>query len=1111
MGICKKLDKRVHTDSILEFHVNHSQKDLPDNKILTSKYSLITFLPKFLFFQFSRFANLYFLLVGVFQTISAITSTDGRPLIYIPLTFVLCVSGVKEIIEDFKRKKSDRAENFNKVMKYEHGKFQTAKWQDLRVGDIIKVVENQYMPADLILLYSSGRSGTCFIETKNLDGETNLKNKQADKRFMSQFSNEEEIQKFQGTVHCELPNPYLYSFKGKISFESEIVPLSEQSFLLRGSSLRNTDYIIGVITYTGHNTKIMLNSGSIKQKISSLEKDMNRQIAKLIILQVLICLFGGIYAASWHDYTQLNTNYLLIKKGTRENNYGFNLFVRSGNWLILMNAIIPISLVITLEMVKIAQGLRMMLDKGTSSVKSHQSLSVQSSNLNEELGQVEYVFSDKTGTLTENKMEFKKICLAGREYGNDHSYDISTLPRVTNVNFADQFFIEGFKNPDSRNYEEIKEALILLATCHTIFAHEKNGKLIYDATSQDELALVNFAKFVGVEYIGTDENNIISLKIKDEILKYEVLNSCEFTSTRKRMSVILRTPEDRIILFMKGADGVVLDRINHSANIEEISHITEQLIDYSKEGLRTLLIAKKELDEQTYKEWNQRYHEALRDIHEKEKRIEKLQEEIETKLVLIGATGIEDDLQDEVGITISKLKEANIKTWVLTGDKIETAVNIGYSCSLLNENMVLIYITDRDKANVKQKLNDNIEMVKALRTNNFGLIVSGDSLVHITHDHELAKELIDLAQACKAVLICRASPKQKSEIVCLVRKFKPNSVTLAIGDGANDVNMISAAHVGIGIKGLEGKAAARASDYAIGEFKILQRILLYHGRESYRKNSQLILFNFYKNVLLNFPQFIFGFYSGFSGTNIYDPIVVQGYNVLFATLPIIIYSIFDIEFQPEVFIRYPKLYLQGPECKLFGTQRFWRWILLAITNSIAIFYSVLFSYSCSEAHSRDGRTDALYEIGMGIFSQVVWMVNIIIITFSKSINIIMLLMILLTAGSYILGFFIVSKLSVYIYGAFSRTFGNMRSNSTAILVMVFLNVINYAVFRYQKLKTHTEFQRKAEDPIHILESHPSPARPLQGDPINGTLVLNPINLDSSQNITKENIAKEQSP
>ena len=285
----------------------------------------------------------------------------------------------------------------------------------------------------------------------------------------------------------------------------------------------------------------------------------------------------------------------------------------------------------------------------------------------------------------------------------------------------------------------------------------------------------------------------------------------------------------------------------------------------------------------------------------------------------------------DVGKTISDLKRAGIQVWVLTGDKVETAINIGTSCRLLDSEMNMFILEQTKPKKVRNELANALaqqKITKKARPN--AVIIAGDTLTTIQRDETLISEFIDLCEGSNVVLACRVSPMQKAEIVKMVRNRNPEKTTLAIGDGANDVNMITAAHVGIGISGLEGAQAARASDYAIGQFRFLKNLLFCHGREAYRRNSYLVSYMFYKNVLEVTPVWVYGFLSCFSGTFFYNTVLYTDYNVQFTGFPIIWFACYDWEYSKEVLLSRPKLYKIGLNNVYFNKTVFWRWFFYAV-------------------------------------------------------------------------------------------------------------------------------------------------------------------------------------
>ncbi|EGR33431.1 phospholipid-translocating p-type flippase family protein, putative, partial [Ichthyophthirius multifiliis] len=687
----------------------------------------------------------------------------------------------------------------------------------------------------------------------------------------------------------------------------------------------------------------MLNSVKARSKKSKVENLMNNFILLIFVIQLFICFITALIASIQNKILFKNLSYLNHNTINIEVSFFQQLLIKSGAWLLIFTNFVPISLLVTLEMVKFFQGIVISEDKNTQLVYKEENETkisktiVQSSNLNEELGQVQYIFSDKTGTLTSNIMKYKCLTVNGISYGEKEdmtAQDLQKFPKLDNVDFKEWQIFKELEDQNSPNFPYLFDFLQMLSICHTVITEydQKTKNNIYNASSPDELALLNFAKFTGFEFIGIDENDNMTIIYKNQ-KKYifKLLHVLEFNSTRKRMSIIVQNEQNEILLYTKGADSVIEKRMSSSNQQITIEKTWENLNRYANKGLRTLLCAKRKIDIQEYKLWDNQYNKAMNSLDNREQKMEDLQDQIEIQLEIIGATAIEDMLQDEVGETISIIKQSGIKVWVLTGDKIETAINIGYSCRLLSNEQEQIKIDGLQKDQILDSIDQSLERLQQIQCdiqekNPIALILTGDGLIHIMEDKKLINQIIEIANQCEVVLACRVSPKQKQEIVSMIKHAKPGVTTLAIGDGANDVNMITAAHVGIGIRGKEGQQAARASDFAIGEFKILRNLLLHHGRECYRRNSILIFYNFYKNMLLVLPQWWYGFCNGFSGISLYDPWIYQLYNMCYTSIPIVIYAIFDEQYSGQQFINMPWEYQQGINSLIFNKFQFLIWI-----------------------------------------------------------------------------------------------------------------------------------------------------------------------------------------
>ncbi|GKB33464.1 probable phospholipid-transporting ATPase 4, partial [Tanacetum coccineum] len=266
----------------------HQKKPLKYSKnyISTTKYNVITFLPKALFEQFRRVANVYFLLAAVLS-LTPVSPFSAYSMIA-PLAFVMGLSMAKEAVENWHRFMQDMKVNMRKVRVHNgEGVFSLKPWMNLRVGDVVKVEKDQFFPADLLLLSSSYEDGICYVETMNLDGETNLKVKRSLESTLT-LDDDSTFKDFRGTIKCEDPNPNLYTFVGNLEYERQVFPLDPSQILLRDSKLRNTGHVYGVVIFSGHDSKVMQNATKSPSKRSTIEKQMDKIIYVLFTLLVLI-------------------------------------------------------------------------------------------------------------------------------------------------------------------------------------------------------------------------------------------------------------------------------------------------------------------------------------------------------------------------------------------------------------------------------------------------------------------------------------------------------------------------------------------------------------------------------------------------------------------------------------------------------------------------------------------------------------------------------------------------------------------------------------------------------------------------------------------------------
>lgn len=1149
-----------------------------NNRIRTTKYTLLNFVPRNLFEQFHRVANLYFLFLVVLNWVPLVEAFQ-KEITMLPLVVVLTIIAIKDGLEDYRKYKIDKQINnlVTKVYSRKEKKYVDRCWKDVTVGDFIHLSCNEVIPADMVLLFSTDPDGICHIETSGLDGESNLKQKQVVRRYAEQDS-EVDPEKFSSRIECESPNNDLNRFRGFLEHSNkERVGLSKENLLLRGCTIRNTEAVMGIVVYAGHETKAMLNNSGPRYKRSKLERRANTDVLWCVLLLVIMCLTGALGHGIWLSRYE-NIPFFNIPEPDGHIISpvlaGFYMF---WTMIILLQVLIPISLYVSIEIVKLGQIYFIQSDVDFYNEKMGSTVQCRALNITEDLGQIQYLFSDKTGTLTENKMVFRRCSVAGFDYCHEEnakrleSYqeaasedeDSADTPSGSLSNMAKPrapscrtvhnrplgsissnhltgscFALESREGasevphsrqaafsspietdvvPDTRLLDKFSQItpllftptdeptpdppletlyiidfFIALAICNTVVVSapnqprqkvglsslrgipiksldeiknlfqrlsvrrssspslasgkepsgvpnafvsrlslfnrmkpaspveeeisqtseslqgsdnsacpteiEKensdagiaNGKvealagqpltssLCYEAESPDEAALVYAARaYQCTLQSRTPEQVVVDFAALGP-LTFQLLHILPFDSVRKRMSVVVRHPlSNQVVVYTKGADSTIMELLSVASpdgpGLEKqqmmIREKTQKhLDDYAKRGLRTLCIAKRVMSDTEYAEWLRNHFLAETSIDNREELLLESAMRLENKLTLLGATGIEDRLQEGVPEAIEALHKAGIKIWMLTGDKQETAVNIAYACKLLEPNDKL-FILNTESKNACEMLMDTI--LKELQKNpaspeqaslsaslhqppptlqgsglRAALIITGKTLEFALQE-SLQKQFLELTACCQAVVCCRATPLQKSEVVKLVRSHL-RVMTLAIGDGANDVSMIQVADIGIGISGQEGMQAVMASDFAVSQFRHLSKLLLVHGHWCYTRLSNMILYFFYKNVAYVNLLFWYQFFCGFSGTSMTDYWVLIFFNLLFTSAPPVIYGVLEKDVSAETLMQLPELYRSGQRSEAYLPLTFWITLLDAFYQSLVCFFVPYYTYQGSD-------------------------------------------------------------------------------------------------------------------------------------------------------------------
>ncbi|EJS44206.1 dnf3p [Saccharomyces arboricola H-6] len=1289
-------------------HLIDERFDKPycNNRITSSRYTIYSFFPRQLYAQFSKLANTYFFIVAVLQMVPG-WSTTGTYTTIIPLCIFMGISMTREAWDDFRRHRLDKEENnkpidvlvkdeihdpgevytlptsvmsstayltkpavendlssnddrnvtqehvlgthFNnfELLKSKYNvHIHQKKWEKLRVGDFVLLTQDDWIPADLLLLTCDGENNECFVETMALDGETNLKSKQPHPELNKLTKAASGLANINAQVTVEDPNIDLYNFEGNLELKNSRndtimkYPLGSDNVIYRGSILRNTQNAVGMVIFSGEETKIRMNAlKNPRTKAPKLQRKINMIILFMVFVVATISLFSYFgHVLQKRTYINQNRAWYLFQEDA-----GVAPTIMS--FIIMYNTIIPLSLYVTMEIIKVMQSKMMEWDIDMYHAETNTPCESRTATILEELGQVSYIFSDKTGTLTDNKMIFRKFSLCGSSWV--HNVDFSSSedtaddcvkdntghlrlpPKAHNgssidvVSIGDENFLgqlgfskepvkirnrpslDSFPKPKnsieykgnssaiytgrpsmrslfgkevphpnqqtldispSETFSDIKNSFDLiqfiqrypmalfsqkakffflsLALCHSCLPKKKyNGSseedsIEYQSSSPDELALITAARDLG--YIVFNRNaQILTIKtfpdgFEEEatLEDYEILDYIDFNSQRKRMSVLVRMPNEpnQVLLICKGADNVIMERLRdhelaakkmadicintkerkdaeaelvlqqrkslermvdeevmartslrnslssipkaslslqavrrslsmknsrcrdpekqidsidqfletvkksdqeigsvvnksrqslHKQQIEKygprisvdgmhpprrnsmssigegleydydtelLEHIgSDELIqneeyviertleaidEFSTEGLRTLVYSYKWIDMGQYENWNKRYHQAKTSLTDRKQKIDEVGAEIEDGLSLLGVTAIEDKLQEGVSEAIEKIRRAGIKLWMLTGDKRETAINIGYSCMLIKDYSTVVILTTTDE-NIISKMNAVSQEVDSGNIAHCVVVIDGATLAMFEGNPTYMSVFIELCTKTDSVICCRASPSQKALMVSNIRNTDPNLVTLAIGDGANDIAMIQSADIGVGIAGKEGLQASRVADYSIAQFRFLLKLLFVHGRYNYIRTSKFMLCTFYKEITFYFTQLIYQRYTMFSGSSLYEPWSLSMFNTLFTSLPVLCIGMFEKDLKPMTLLTVPELYSYGRLSQGFNWLIFMEWVVLATANSVIITFLNVLMWGKSSLSD-----NTMYPLGLINFTAIVALVNV---------------------------------------------------------------------------------------------------------------------------------------
>nr|CAD1820272.1 unnamed protein product [Ananas comosus var. bracteatus] len=935
-----------------------------DNRVSNRKYTLLNFLPKNLWEQFRRFMNQYFLLIACLQLWSLITPVNPAST-WGPLIIIFAVSATKEAWDDYNRYLSDKQANEKEVWVVKNGVRKHIQAQDIRVGNIVWLRENDEVPCDLVLIGTSEPQGTCYVETAALDGETDLKTRVIPPTCVGLDS--EQLHRIKGVIECPNPDKDIRRFVANMRLfppfiDNDICPLTINNTLLQSCYLRNTEWACGVAVYTGNETKLGMSRGIPEPKLTAMDAMIDKLTGAIFLFQIVVVVVLGFAGNVWKDTEARKQWYVKYP----EEGPWYELLVIPLRFELLCSIMIPISIKVSLDLMKSLYAKFIDWDEDMFDAETKTPAHAANTAISEDLGQVEYILTDKTGTLTENRMIFKRCCINGIFFGMKVGMllklDVELLNAVAN------------------NVPHVIRFLTVMTLCNTVIPiKSKSGAISYKAQSQDEDALVKAAAQLHMVLIGKN-GNIIEINFNGSILQYEVLDILEFTSDRKRMSMVVKDCQTgKIFLLSKGADEAIFPCSNSGQQIRTFMDAVEQ---YAQLGLRTLCLGWRELKEDEYIEWSRMFKEASSTLVDREWRLAEVCQRLEHDLEILGVTAIEDRLQDGVPETIEILRKAGINFWMLTGDKQSTAIQIALLCNFISSEPKgqLLFINGKTEDEVARSL-ERVLLTMRITTSEpkeLAFVVDGWALEIILKQYKEA--FTELAILSRTAICCRVTPSQKAQLVELLKSCDYR--TLAIGDGGNDVRMIQQADIGVGISGREGLQAARAADYSIGKFRFLKRLILVHGRYSYNRTAFLSQYSFYKSLLICFIQIIFSFLSGISGTSLFNSVSLMAYNVFYTSIPVLT-VVLDKDLSERTVMQHPQILIYCQAGRLLNPSTFAGWFGRSVYHAIVVFLITIHAYADEKSE--------MEELSMVALSGCIWLQAFVVTLEMNSFTILQIL------------------------------------------------------------------------------------------------------------------------
>lgn len=843
---------------------SHLNPKFPRNTQKTSALIYLKLLIKVIIKEVMTFYSLYFIIIGILESFPGITTTDWWATIA-PLLIVFILEYIVQAKSLFNIQRANKEDDKRLYTVTRDHVEQKIKSKNIIPGDLIEICDQTAVPCDCLLLNTFQPS--VFINTSKIDGETDVKDRVPIKTNWG-FQDNNFFKNLNATVTATPAQSGSREVSGEIDFQlqgngyqdnsqsTEICHFDTSSFIERGSLIETDGNHLLIALYTGKYCRSNAISTTTTTRNTLIDDYLEKISMFVFLFQVLI---SGILSILGYLQMRNECKYYNDLKNTQSNVQPYiplSLLHCNdiGMWMVLvifirnflmLSFMVPITLKILLPIFRLIYGFFISQDLNFIDPDTGNKASSYSTNITENLGALNVVVTDKTGTLTKNKLTLISLTIGDTKYG-----DSKRSPTI----IEDQDLRKKLSQYSEENFILTFQAL---SVCHTIKIDD--SKQEFHGSSQDELSILAALKELGWKWHGDLNNFQIESPLGPYTFKILKVNS--FDRERMRMSVIV-SYGGTLFVFMKGASEQIL-----RCCVDKSGELATDYNGYQKKGYRTISVSYKRIDQ-----------------FDSETTIE----ELESNHTLLSTLGIEDALQNDVQLTLDILSDAGLKIWVATGDAKMNTLVVSSMLHLLRQNEPIVHI-DTETLRCEIDKNNSSRILFSQKSflvpeNSFSTVINSedDFLLRLSLQ---SPNFLSALYRSRCVIFYRCKPITKSDIVISLQNFGKR--VLAIGDGYNDSLMLRASDVGVGIIQSDGSKSFTSCDFAIPAFRSLGRLILVHGHQALHRSVLAVHFSFYKAVMFAVCQSIYQIWTEFSGQSLFDSLSLFCFNNVWTLLPII--------------------------------------------------------------------------------------------------------------------------------------------------------------------------------------------------------------------------------